>query len=350
MDCDSNVFECNDNFIINDLCSEERINDEKIAEKLHILVKEGVLNEGKVIQYLYQQPRQERLHSIFEHFCFMDNAYLRKRKKPQSASASDWSNNELDFYNVVIIDVVLNDIVHMPSSLSAKSMKFIEDNKHLTPSTFVGKKNLSDITANTEFQQHMLLVSKNPSRESCVDNMFICFMRSVLDNEFLVEGKYDMKLTVSNIEKKATADIVAILFPHIHIGVIVVEDKSKETSKTKVQQVNAEAQLIAEGIAIAQQKRWPQNMPIFMIKVAGTYVSLYKTIFTKEFVNSVKCGIKRNIPFKILRYSSEDPIFEGRASGCDLQDPIERELLVKALYGIWVVPFEGGQSIFFIIK
>ena len=316
--------------ILDGLCN-LKINERKIAEKLYTLISEDILSESDVIQYLLQKE----LNYILECFCSIDSNYSdTKRRKPPPVSGSDWTNVELDYYNTNFVDVSYESIVKIVT-LSDKATRFIEDNKNLTQNALTeeGEINLVDAKA-TEFQKHILLVLNNPSKESCVDNMFSCFMRNVLDNEFLVELRYDIQLFVSNTKKKATADIVAILFPQFYIGVIVVEDKSRETSKTDTQWENTEAQMIAEAIAIVQQKKWPKNMPIFMFRVMEIYVSVYKAVFTTEFIDSVKNGIKRNIPIEIMRYSPIDPKFEGKTPGCNLLKSSERELLAKILYSI----------------
>jgi hypothetical protein len=316
--------------ILSTLCS-LAISDVKKAEKLYTLVSEEILSESEVIQYLVHKD----LGSTLECFCSIDIGYpTAKRKKPQAVSGSEWTDNELNYYNVSFIEVNPEKIVKI-KQISGKAAKFLENNKYLTPATFAEKKGIDLASmATTEFQKYMLLVLNNPSKESCVDSMFESFMKSILDDRFLVQPKYDMKLHVCHTEKKATADLVAILFPQLYIGVIVVEDKPRETSKTNNQWENTEAQIVAEAIAIAQQERWPVETPIFMFRVMEIYISVYKAVFTHEFTNSVRNGIKRTVPLEILKYAPRDPTFEGQIPGCNLLDPLDRELLTSILYSI----------------
>lgn len=168
--------------------------------------------------------------------------------------------------------------------------------------------------------------------ESCVDNMFQKLMENIMDtSEFLITQRYDMDLYISNVKRKATADIVAILFEKLYVGVIVVEDRPRDASRTPSQWDNAEAQLVAEAIAIAQQERWPEKAPIFMFRVTDIFVSVYKAIFSNELITSVKTGTRRSTPFSVLRYSPKDPLFSGSMPGCNLLRPADRELVTKML-------------------
>jgi len=309
------------------------IDSSKKAATLRTLVNDSVLAESDIIQFLINETNNDCAY-ILESFLSVDQ--LSKKRPISVLSGSGWTDAELDYYNVVFEDVCPNDIVNTNVSLSDKAAKFVENNKDFTLATLANKKGIEQMIAvSTEFQRCIVLVLNNPSMESCVDNMFYKFMENIMDtNKFLITQRYDMDLYISNIKRKAIADIVAIFFSQMYVGVIVVEDKPRDTSKTSTQWDNAEAQLLAEAIAIAQQDRWPEEAPIFMFRVLEVYVSVYKVIFSKEFLTSVRNGTRRSKPFNVLRYSPKDLVFSGNIPGCNLLNPIERDLLTKMLYSM----------------
>ena len=299
----------------------------KKAYAMRTLISEKLLSEADVIKFLIDQHKE----SILE--VFLSSEHITKRKTIPVSPGSGWTSTELDYYNIVFEDVGPDDIADTSGALSVKASSFIESNKDFALSTLADKIGIEQVKiATTEFQRCIVLVLNNPSMESCVDNMFQKFMESVMDtDDFLITQRYDMDLYVSNVKRKATADIVAILFYKLYIGVIVVEDKSRDASRTSSQWDNAEAQLMAEAIAIAQQDRWPEDAPIFMFRVTDVFVSVYKVVFSSEFVTSVKTGIRRSTPFSVLRYSPRDPLFSGSVPGCNLLRPADRKLLTKML-------------------
>jgi hypothetical protein len=303
------------------------IDDSRKSSAMRTLVTENILVESDVIQFLIRQ----QCTNILEIFLSADHA--AKRRYIPVSSGSGWTDAELSYYNVVFEDVRAEDIVNTTVVLSDKAANFVESNRDFTLAKLADKKGIEQVKlATTEFQRCIILVINNPSMESCVDNMFQKFMESVMDTEeFLITQRYDMDFYISNVRRKATADIVAILFYKLYVGVIVVEDKSTDSSRTSSQCDNAEAQLTAEAIAIAQQDRWPVDTPIFMFRVMGVFVSVYKAKFTREFVTSVKTGTRRALPLSVLRYSPKDPVFSGNTPGCNLLYPADRELLVMML-------------------
>lgn len=124
-----------------------------------------------------------------------------------------------------------------------------------------------------------------PSNESYVDDMMKTFLSEILSDRFLVKTRYDMPLEIGltgsvGLQKKmATADVIAVLFPQLYVGMVVVEDKPHDYSRSELQWDNAEAQTIAEAIAVMQQKHWPVEMPVFAMRVLGTFVTIYKLNF-----------------------------------------------------------------------
>ena len=108
-----------------------------------------------------------------------------------------------------------------------------------------------------------------PSNESSVDDMMKTFLSEILSDRFLVKTRYDRPLEIGVFllakrpvpvgpkKKMATADVIAVLFPQLYVGMVVVEDKPHDYSKSELQWDNAEAQTIAEAIAVMQHKHWP---------------------------------------------------------------------------------------------
>lgn len=306
-----------------------RIDDNRKALAIRTLVNENVLTDSDVIKFLIDNSYT----SILEQFLSVDKI---KKRSLHASSGSSWTDNELCYYNIVFEDVSVTDIADINIELTDKALNFIESNKYFSSATLADKTGIEQVNiVTTEFQKCIVLVLNNPSMESCVDNMFQKFMESIMDtNVFLITQRYDMDLYISNVKRKATADIVAILFSKLYVGVVVVEDKPKDSSKTSAQWNNAEAQLVAEAIAIAQQNRWPEGTNIFMFRVMEVYVSVYKVKFSKELLTSVKTGTRRVNPFIISRYSPKDTLFENSTPGCNLLNPSDRELLTKLLNSI----------------
>ena len=118
--------------------------------------------------------------------------------------------------------------------------------------------------------------------------------------------RYTMRLRVNNANKYATPDLAVIFFPDIYVGVIIVEDKPKDRAVTIDQQDNAEAQMIAEGIAVSQQDNWPKDMLVFMLRVLSTKISIYKALFTTKFLQSIETGKRRTKPTIVLRAAPVD--------------------------------------------
>ncbi|KXN73245.1 hypothetical protein CONCODRAFT_167604 [Conidiobolus coronatus NRRL 28638] len=310
---------------------ELRVEDLIKAQTLRSLVVAGELEESFVIKNLI--TRHEKI--VLELFVCTDEYDVKVRKMP-AASGSSWDDKTLRYYKVEFEDVDQPEKIIPQKALpvaTSKAELFLNCNKDLTPATFADQE-VEISLANTPFKKHIMFLTHNPSKESCVDDVFKSFLSSILDDSFLIKTHYDMNLQVSKTKKKATADIVVVHFPSLTIGVVVIEDKSRDASRKNSDWTEAEAQLIAEGISVAQQKRWPENMPVFMILVLDTYVSIYRALFTSEFLNSVKIGIKRNRPFVVTRYAPTSTIFEGQRPGCNLLKHADREIIVRLLIAI----------------
>ena len=306
------------------------INEYKKAESMYKLVSDGRLSQSDVIDFLMQNE----YIAIAEIFLSFDSNDVRKRKLT-TVSGNEWDEEQLDYFSVVFEDINENDICEIVE-VDGKAKQFLAENSSFTQTTFVGKKDIDLANAATsDFQRKVMFVLLNPSKESCVDVMMQSFLENILDSRFLVEQRYKMPLLLSKKKREATADVVAILFPQIYVGVIVVEDKPEDTSETEQQQSRIEAQLVAEGIAVAQQKHWPKDSPVYMLRVLKTSISIYKANFTDEFINSIKNGTRRLTPFVVKRFAPAPSFVIGRIRpGCDIIDKNDRELIVKLVYSI----------------
>ena len=146
------------------------------------------------------------------------------------------------------------------------------------------------------------------------------FFHKICGKDFLVETQVPFELYVNKAQKEATPDI-AISHKHLEKcqGLIIVEDK---TAKNVT--YNHEAQLIAEGIAVAQQKQWKEEWTVYMVGIVGLIVTIYKANFSQELLKNVENGINCCEGTKIFKL--EDSF--------DFEDENERELLAKVLIRI----------------
>ena len=96
----------------------------------------------------------------------------------------------------------------------------------------------------------------------------------------------------------------------------------------------AEAQLFAEGIAVAQQPDWNLNEPVYLMRVMGTRVSFYVVQFTAEFLHSVKSGKRRFEPLCVPKLVPAGASFESGDVGFDLLRPNHRAIVVQTLSNI----------------
>ena len=302
------------------------------AKSIYKLVSGNVISDTDVVNFLCQH----NLKAVAECFYTIDEPHI-PRKRVSVASGSDWNTTHLDYFNILFEDIDEGAICQT-CDISQAAADFLTYNADLTPRSFVGIK--GDELANaakTDFQRKVMFVLLNPSKESCIDVMMQTFLENILGNRFLVEQRYKMRLTVSNAIREATADLVAVLFPQFLIGVIVVENKLDATSDTDTQQALAEAQMISEGIAVAQQAQWCPSTPVFMLLVMRTNICVYKADFTDEFLRAVRLGTRRMLPFAIKRYAPPPSVAIGRPRpGLDIVDPYDREKLVKIIHSISV--------------
>ena len=74
-------------------------------------------------------------------------------------------------------------------------------------------------------------------------------------------------------------------------------------------------------------------MPVFAMRVLGTFVTIYKLNFDSGFIHSVRKSAKRDEPFAVLRFFP-DTIIPGQKPGWNLLDPMSRNTLISAVNDI----------------
>jgi hypothetical protein len=257
-----------------------------------------------------------------------------KRKIAPATSVSGWTAEQLEDFCIEFKDTAKISDICPVSEINTNAKKILDENKDIDgPFSLTNESQISTLM-NTPFKGYLLYVQNSPSVESCVDDTIRELLQQTLGENFLVKTRYDMTLNMSNKLTKATADLLAIFIPKLYMGVIIVEDKPQDTSETKNQHSNAEAQMVAEAVAIVQQERWPTDKPIFMLRVLGTNITFYKACFTRELISSIKTGSRRTKPFLITKHEHRDPFFPNKRPGYDILKKEEREIAVQIISNI----------------
>ena len=101
---------------------------------------------------------------------------------------------------------------------------------------------------------------------------------------------------VGNKKKEAKPDFVLseMLKPRIR-GFLVVEDKTDSNFRSF-------AQLIAKGIAVAQQPDWKKDSPVYMVLCKGFALTFFKAQFSQTILENVKEGNDFPETFKVKRF------------------------------------------------
>ena len=298
------------------------ITDSTKAKHLIILCKEHPELYESITDLLIDR-QQNSLLSLF-----ITEYYESKEK----LRGSKWTYEQLDYFKIDFQDTSNTADICPTSQINEDAQCFLHDNKDIDGYFELTEESQISSVINTAFKGYLLYVQKSPS--SCVDDAVRELLQQTLGNNFLVKTRYDMTLSMSNGSTKATADVLAIFIPKLYMGVIIVEDKPHETSKTNEQQSDAEAQMVAEALAIVQQKRWPLNKPIFMLRVLETNITFYKACFTNELISSVTKGQRRLDPFFITRLEYRNPLFTNDRPGYNVLKRKDREIIVSILSNI----------------
>jgi hypothetical protein len=284
--------------VIRSIC-EIKVDPVNIAIKLRSILGDDI-NDKDILFFLTSDDKYGLI--LQEYASIIGDS--RKRRAPPASSGNEWSNRELSYYSIHVREVEnISDICNI-REVPNKAACFLNENQEFDPSIITSTRITRDVLRkfHNDFQRSVVFVMTDPKHESFVDCMVETYLRNILPQDnFFVQMRYTMKLRVHNSVKYATPDLAVILYPEMRVGVIIVEDKSKDRAGTTMQQDNTEAQIIAEAIAVAQQDNWPQNMPVFMLRVLSTSISIYRAMFTTDFIQSVERGNRRIEPTVVLR-------------------------------------------------
>jgi hypothetical protein len=167
--------------------------------------------------------------------------------------------------------------------------------------------------------------------EGKVNDLVASLLHAVLSNRFIERIQPSVDLNMGNFWTSAKPDVSVVLFPQQIQGIIVVEDKLSGDNSA-VARTKAEAQMIAEGIAVSQADNWPQNTPVYMIRCMGSLTSIYKATFSQELLDAVRNGHNSNVMTNVLRY--EPRFAPNMPRGINIFDINQRQILVRILCSI----------------
>jgi hypothetical protein len=295
-------------------------------------------NENPELYELITSILIETKHEGVLSFFLTEFDNITIKKKIPSSSGSEWSSEHLSYFKIEFEEIYDPNEICEPSPITPFARKFMEDNNDINGAFAPETEEEIERMTNTAFKGYLLYVQKSPSIESCVDDMMRELLQQTLGPKFLVKTRYEMELTMSRKTTKATPDVLAIFLPKLYMGIIIVEDKPHEKSKSGKQHENAEAQMVAEGIAIVQQsirsRRLPADITIFMIRVLETNITFYRANFTEELITAVANGTHRLTPFSIKKLEHINPLFPADRPGYNLLKRTERNNVVEMLNNI----------------
>ena len=247
--------------------------------KAYLIRKTVCLNEDFVFEYL--ENKYDVILAYYFELKVPNNLLI-----PLPKSASEWSQCELDFYSINLIEsdektmFGSEDIDLSPNVkefLEFHTDEFLDNYKTLIKTPNFSK--FSDFAAAfTKYNQVMTL-------EARVDDLATQFLVSVCEKDFFVQRQVPHNLRVGCCDKDATSDIsLSDMITDID-GVVLVEDKTLKNVTEKL-----EAQLIAEGLAVAQQRVWKEEWTVYMISIVALKVTFYTAVFPKKLIDNVKEG------------------------------------------------------------
>lgn len=305
----------------------------EIPKRQQILI-EGILNKkiGVITKaYLLKTDPNLDKDAVLDYLISKDMNVIRDYLKhpeqliPPPRSAYEWSNSELEYYLVGGKDFTIPVSYEVffgskkEAILPEKIQKFLKfhDNKLLQS---YRKCKPPEKLPNSEFFTLFSSYYGRPAYEARVDNLMRYFFHKICGKDFLAEMQVPLELYVNKTQKEATPDVAITDMPLRRCQeLIIVEDKT-----TKNVTCNHEAQIIAEGIAVAQQKQWKEEWTVYMVGIVGLIVTIYKANFSQELLKNVANGINCCEGTKIFKL--EDSF--------DFEDENERELLAKVLIRI----------------
>jgi len=170
-----------------------------------------------------------------------------------------------------------------------------------------------------------MVIKEDKSRESAVDDLVVNLLESLgfSNYHWIVRSRRESALLFGGIEKEAVADVSVVDISSDNIvRLCVVEDKSYDKEEVDTVINNAEAQLLAEGIAAAQQNKDYSQM--YMLRVVGQNVTFYYGDL-KRISEIVKKGEETLEKTQVKRL-----LFRSKL-GHDLIDFEERNVIITVL-------------------
>lgn len=220
---------------------------------------------------------------------FYNPAQLKKLIPP-AHSASDWTDKELLYYNVGLViqnmEKMFGDKALTDDFLSEKARKFLNSHSQDYYNKFQLSYWLNPNREEKDFDElSWLIYSYKDSKNivATVDGVIFFLLKLCFARNYLIKPRLPFQLTVCNMSKEAIPDFTLVSQCNFK-GLIIVVDKTEESKD------NAYAQMIAEGIAVAQQKDWNCDWPIYMILCRGLDIEIYKAFFGKTFLDNARKG------------------------------------------------------------
>jgi len=228
-----------------------------------------------------------------------------KRRRVPTKSGRQWTQEDLEAFGITIIP---SDCFDETKQLLLKDWKLSDTAEGLiSPCSTIDHKVLTAASSfpSTDparlFAKRLFMVTTvSPNPESAVDDLMMMLLEQVgfSSNNWVVSSRNDTELLMSGGSTEATADLVVYdITSKFAIAVSLVEEKVQE---------NAEAQLMAEGVAAAQRNakhKRPQNTT-FLIRALGTKLSFYYGDFTK-LADVVKVGLSELQTHPIYKFPAE---------------------------------------------
>ena len=255
---------------------------------------------------------------------------LQAYRSPKSNPASGWTPDELNYYNIEISRV--EDISQMIplTKITIKAENFLKRNSSFNESVCVTT-TLADIRNNKEqFQRKCFYNQLFSSEQSRCDRVMEIFLNEILDLGFFeILSHHKINLVVKNQYHSTTPGLLSHCLPLNIFGMICCVNKPANLSENEKE--NAESQAIAEGLAVCQQENWKIGCPVFLIRCISLRLTIYKAIFQKSILESVRNGHKCLEVTKVEKYFCED---EFHGEGLYLVNPAEREKAAMILCSI----------------
>ena len=206
---------------------------------------------------------------------------------PVAKSALEWSNDELEYYLIKFQEKNESEMFgQIDLSLPKKLEYFLDLHTDVFLAEYLQNTKQNDWKTFSEFAALYHSERSQPNIEARVDNLIRYLVHKALGKDFLVEIQAPLDLFVNKTKKDAIGDISVCHHSNVKLkGLVVVEDKTMKNVTGTL-----EAQLIAEGIAVAQQKEWNLKWPVFMVSTIGRELNFYKAIFSETLLRNIREG------------------------------------------------------------